>query len=298
MHIHKKIYYSLVPLIILLFFAALSSVLSYLFLMMAGDVISMRKIVSKGAQVFLLFSIFPLRRYLQLKWSDIGFAPKAIFIKQVGRGFLLGVVTLMPVMIVLYLFDINIIDQSIEWSFNKLLIKLLLTLLVALLVSLGEEPIFSGILLAGLRKKMTVIVAAILSSSYYAAFHFVKTKTDIPYQDITMGSGFELMAEAFANLLNPEITSAFIALFVVGLFLATIRTQFHQSIGLCIGCHAAWVWQIKMGVVFFDINKKSEYYSYFVNDYYNSIIGPLVSIWLSLAIVVFFIWKKYYRQSQ
>lgn len=297
MGIIKNIYYAMVPLFILLIFASLSAVLSYIVLMAAGDVISMRKLVSRGAQIFLLLSIFPLRHYLQLKWSDIGFAPKAIFFKQVGHGLLLGLASLLPIMVILYVFDINVVDQSIEWTAEKLLIKLLLTLLVALLVSFGEEPIFSGILLAGLKKKMAVVVAALLSSSYYAAFHFVKTKTNIPYQELTIYSGFQLMAEAFTNLLNPEIISALISLFIVGLFLATIRIQLKNSIGICIGCHAAWVWLIKMGVVYFDINKSSEYYSYFVNSYYNSIIGPLVSVWLSLILIAYFIWKKYKSRS-
>ena len=168
-----------------------------------------------------------------------------------------------------------------------------LALLLALLISFAEEPLFSGILLAGLRKKMWLGLAAFLSATYYAAFHFVKTKTDIPYDELTIGSGFQLMAEAFANLLNPEIGSAFIALLVVGLFLVTIRTQIESSIGICIGCHAAWVWQIKLGKDFFNTNPNSEYY-YLVSNYYDGVVGPLVSVWLSLAIVGYFIWKKVY----
>ena len=292
----KTIYYALVPLFILLFFAALSAVLSYIFLMIAGDVISMRKIVSKGAQIFLLLSIFPLRHYLKLTWSDIGFAAKSVFFKQIAYGLVLGVITLLPVMFVLYALDISVIDQSKEWTAAKLAIKVSLALLLALLISFGEEPLFSGILLAGLRKKMMVGLAAFLTATYYAAFHFVKTKTRIPYEELSITSGFELMVEAFANVLNPEITSAFIALLVVGLFLATIRTQFKDSIGICIGCHAAWVWQIKMGKAFFDTNPESEYY-FLVSDYYDGIIGPLVSVWLSLGIVAYFIWKKYGRTA-
>ena len=292
----KTIYYALVPLFILLFFAALSAVLSYIFLMIAGDVISMRKIVSKGAQIFLLLSIFPLRHYLKLTWSDIGFAAKSVFFKQIAYGLVLGVITLLPVMFVLYALDISVIDQSKEWTAAKLAIRVSLALLLALLISFGEEPLFSGILLAGLRKKMMVGLAAFLTATYYAAFHFVKTKTRIPYEELSITSGFELMVEAFANVLNPEITSAFIALLVVGLFLATIRTQFKDSIGICIGCHAAWVWQIKMGKAFFDTNPESEYY-FLVSDYYDGIIGPLVSIWLSLGIVAYFIWKKYGRTA-
>ena len=287
----KTLYYSLVPLLILLFFAAFSAVLSYIILMIAGDVISMRKIVSKATQIFLLLSIFPLRHYLKLTWSDIGFSPKPVFFKQLGYGLALGLVTLMPVMITLYSLDINVIDQTREWSASKIVTRVSLALLLAVLISFGEEPIFSGILLAGLKKKMMVGLAAFISATYYAAFHFVKTKTDIPYEELTIGSGFQLMAEAFSNVLNPEITSAFIALLVVGLFLVTIRSQYKNSIGICIGCHAAWVWQIKIGKDYFNTNPNSEYY-FLVSSYYDGIVGSLVAVWLSLALVSFFIWKK------
>ena len=251
----------------------------------------MRKLVSKAAQVFLLLSIFPLRHYLQLRWSDIGFATKNIFFRQVMQGLLLGLVTLMPVMIVLYSLDISVVDQTREWSAGSVVKRASLALLLATLISLGEEPLFSGILLAGLRKKMAVGLAVLLTATYYAAFHFVKTKTDIPYDELTLGSGFQLMAEAFSNVLNPEIISAFIALLVVGIFLATIRTQFASSIGVCIGCHAAWVWQIKLGKDYFNTNANSEYY-YLVSSYYDGVVGYLVAGWLSLAIVFFFILKK------
>jgi len=283
----KSVYYAFVPLLILLFFAALASVVSYIILMLAGDVISMRKLVSKAAQVFLLFSIFPLRHYLKLSWADIGFAKRAVFFKQVVNGLLLGLLTLMPVMLVLYALDISVIDQSREWTATSITIRTLLALLLAILISLGEEPLFSGILLAGLRKKIAVAFAVLLTATYYSAFHFVKTKTDIPYDELHIGSGFQLMGEAFANVLNPE----FIALLVVGIFLATIRTQFSSSIGICIGCHAAWVWQIKLGKDFFNTNADSDYY-YLVSAYYDGVVGYLVAGWLSLAIILFFIWKK------
>lgn len=293
----KIIYYALVPLLVLLTVATLSSAISYFILMVAGDMVTMRKILSKTTQILLLLSIFPLRHYLKLSWADIGFASKNIFAKQIAIGLFLGFVTLMPVMITLYCLDISVIDQTREWTIGKAVTKVSLALLLALLISFGEEPLFTGILLAGLRRKMAVGLAVFLSSSYYAAFHFVKTKTNIPYEELTIGSGFQLMAEAFANVLNPEIISAFISLFIVGLFLAIIRTQFKSSIGLCIGCHAAWVWQIKMGKLFFNTNVSSDYY-FLVSHIYDGVIGALVTVWLSMSIAGYFIWKKYIHASQ
>jgi len=277
-----------VPLLILLAFAALSAILSYIILMVAGDILTMRKMVSKGAQIFLLLSIFQFRKYLRLSWAEIGFAPKAIFLKQLGWGLGLGLITLAPVMITLYYFDISVIDQTRLWTMDKVTIRSALALLLALLISIAEEPLFTGLLLASFRQKMSDRLAVILTASYYASFHFIKTKTDIPYQDLDITSGFKLMAEAFSNILNPDIISALIALFIVGVFLATIRTQVASSIGICIGCHTAWVWQIKMGKDFFNINPKSDYY-YLVSSYYDGVVGPLVSIWLSLLIAGYFI---------
>jgi membrane protease YdiL (CAAX protease family) len=190
-NILKNIGYSLAPLLILLFFATLASLFSYIILLMVGDVISMRKLVSKAAQIFLLLSIFPLRHYLKLSWSDIGFAPKKIFFRQIMQGLLLGLATLLPVMIVLYALDINVVDKSREWTVGAIATRASLALLLATLISLGEEPLFSGILLAGLRKKMTVGLAVPLTAGYYSAFHFVKTKTDIPYQELTLPSAYQ-----------------------------------------------------------------------------------------------------------
>ena len=288
----KAVYYAMVPLLILLFFAALSAIVSYIILMVAGDVISMRKLVSKGAQLFLLFSIFPLRHYLKLTWAEIGFAEKNVFFKQIVYGLLLGLITLMPVMLVLYGLEISVYDEAREWTSSKIAIRILLALLLALLISCGEEPLFSGILFAGLRKKMWLGAAAVLTASYYSAFHFVKTKTDIPYQELNITSGFQLMIEAFRNLFNPEIISALIALLTVGLFLVTIRTQFSKSIGICIGCHTAWVWQIKIAKDFFNTNPDSDYY-YLVSAYYDGVIGSMVSAWLGTVLLGYFLWKKY-----
>lgn len=293
----KTIYYALVPLFILLFFATLSSLLSYLFLMLAGDVISMRKIVSKGAQLFLILSIFPLRHYLHLSWMDIGIAPnKVLFLKQIGQGLALGLITLLPIMLVLYVLDINVIDTDKQWTGYQILAVVLQAFLLATLISLAEEPLFSGILLAGLRQKMHIGLAVVIGATYYSAFHFVKTKTHIPYADLSIDSGLQLMAEAFTNILNPEITSAFIALFVIGLFLQIIRAQIKYSLAICIGCHTAWVLLIKTGKDFFNSNENSPYY-YLVSDYYDGLVGPLVAVWLSLGIVAYFIYKKWLKNK-
>jgi len=281
----NSIRYALAPLILLICLALISCLLSYFILVLAGDILALRKLVSKGTQVFLILSIFPLRRYLALSWKQIGFAPKAIFFKQLGLGLGLGLLTLAPVLAILYGLDIHTIDVSRDWSIIKVVERLAIALLLALLISFAEEPLFRGLLLVGLRKKMVVTMAILISSVYYAGLHFLKSSTPITYEELHFNSSFKLLAEAFANWLNPEILSAFIALFIVGLFLAIIRTQVKQSLGLCIGCHASWVWQIKVSKDFFNTNQQSEYL-YLVSSY-DGVVGPLVSGWLFLVIIIY-----------
>jgi membrane protease YdiL (CAAX protease family) len=253
--------------------------------MLAGDILALRKLVSKGTLIFLILSLFPLRHYLVLSWGEIGFAPKGIFFKQLLLGIGLGFLTLMPVLLLLYCLDIHVIDMTRTWTSSKIFERVSIALLLALLISFAEEPLFRGLLLIALRKKMLATAAIVISAIYYSALHFLKSSTSIPYEAVRFNSSFKLLGEAFSNWLNPEILSAFIALFMVGVFLAVIRTQVKQSLGLCIGYHAGWVWLIKTSKDFFNTNYQSEYL-YLVSSY-DGVVGPLVSVWMLLTIAVY-----------
>lgn len=287
----KSIYYALVPLLVLLGAIFMACLVGYFVILGMGDQFSLNKIIKKSAQFFLVLSIFPAMAYFKFKKEDIGFAGKAVFFKQLLQGLGLGFVTLMPVVIVLYGLGVNVIDQDQVWTASRLAGKMALSLLLALIISWIEEPLFRGILLTGLKRKMSVIAAIIISAIYYAVLHFLDSDTNIPYQELTLLSGFELLGEAFANLLNPDILSAFWALVMVGIFLGLLRTEVKAGLGLCIGCHASWVWQIKMSKSLFNTNLSSEYL-YLVNRYYDGLIGPLVIGWLGLAIVGYLVYRR------
>jgi membrane protease YdiL (CAAX protease family) len=286
----RKIVYSLVPLLVLLAASSLACIVGYFVFQSIDGRFPLSKVITKSTQLFLVLSIFPAMAYLKLNKGDLGFAAKAVFFKQVLLGFSLGFATLMPVFITEYALGIHIIDQTQHWTAGLLAEKALISLLLALLISMIEEPIFRGILFAGLKKNLPVIAAIIISSAYYAALHFLDSKTEIPLQQADLFSGFTLLGEAFANLMNPQILSAFLALLMVGIFLGVLRTNIKQSLGLCIGCHTCWVWQIKMSKSLFNTDSSSEYL-YLVSSY-DGVIGPLVTGWLSLALIGYFVHKK------
>lgn len=278
-------FYALAPLFMLLFLACFASVLAYGLLRFTGDVLPLNKVVSKITLLLLLLSIFPLKKILKFSWSDLGFAPRTVFFKQMGQGLMLALATLLPVLLTLYLLDVHIWDTSRNWTMGKIAGKIGLALFFAMLIALGEEILFRGLLMTGLRRKMPLIAAVGISSFYYAALHFLNSYTQVPFEQQTIATGLLMVADAFANWFNPLFVSALISLFVVGVFLAVIRNRTPQSLGLCIGCHAGWVWQIKVSNDLFNINPQTDYL-YLVSTY-NGVVGPLVSIWLVLAMLVY-----------
>jgi membrane protease YdiL (CAAX protease family) len=289
----RTLYYALLPLLILLIAIALACIVSYFVVLGFGEFVEFRKIISKSTQVLLILSILPFTYYLKINKAELGFVSLPVFLKQIVLGFCLGLITLLPVFIVLYLLGINVLDDTQIWTTSFVVKNLIVSLLLALLISLIEEPLFRGLLLVSLQKKLPVIPAIIISASYYAALHFLNSNTNIQAQDLKIYSGFTLLTEAFTNLLNPAIFSAFMALLMVGIFLGVLRTQVKSSLGFCIGCHTCWVWQIKMNKTLFNTDFNSEYH-YLVSSY-DGVIGPLVTIWLLLAIISYFIVRHFKR---
>ena len=286
----RYIAYSLAPLLILLAIVSTACLLGYPVTLVLGDPSILRKIIHRLTQIFLVLSIFPAMAYLKLKKEDLGFTAKSVFLKQLQQGFGIGLVTLMPIFIILYVLGVNVADTSQPWTVGFMAEKMIMSLLLALLIGVVEESVFRGMLLAGLKKNMPAIAAVLISSAYFAALHFLDSKTEIPRQQLNVFSGFILLGEAIENVLNPKNVSAFFSLLMVGAFLAVLRTQVEESLGLCIGCHAGWVWQIKVSGSLFNTDYSSEYL-YLVSSY-NYVVGPLVTGWLLLVVAGYFAYQQ------
>ena len=277
--------YGLAPLVVLIGMICFASLFSYGLLLLCGDLQPINKIISRSMQVLLALCIFPLKKILGFTWTNLGFPARTVFFKQIGSGLLLSLATLLPVFVILFVLGVHVFDDSRPWTGLEIGGKISLAFLLAMLIGLFEEILFRGLLLTVLQRGMATGVAIAISSFYFAELHFLKSSSAIAYADLHFESGFILMAEAFGNLLHPEIFSALLSLFVVGIFLGMLRTKQAQNLGLCIGCHCGWVWQIKISKDLFNVNPQSEYL-YLVSDY-DGVIGPLISVWLGLALLVF-----------
>ena len=286
----RYIFYGLVPFFVLLAAILLSCSLGYILVQNIGDTLPFRQILTRLTQIFLLLSIFPMMKYLRIDKVALGFPSWWVFLKQLPQGFGLGFIVLTPVFIVLSLLNINQINYKQEWVVDLLVKNSIMYLLMALLISVIEETLFRGMVLVGLKKKLPVQVAIFLTAIYYAGLHFLIIKTNLSVQDINFFSGFRLLGEAVSNLLNLNNLPAFFALLMVGIFLGVLRTQVTSSLGLCIGCHTCWVWQIKMNKKFFNTDFSSEYH-YLVSSY-DGVIGPLVTGWLLVVVVGYLAYRQ------
>lgn len=292
----RVIFYALVPLAVLFTAICLSCILAFFVIKGIGDVVPFQKIISKSTQLLLILSIFPAMKLLAIDREQLGFASRPVFFKQLLQGLSLGLLTLLPIFIVLYVLKINVFDATKVWTLGLVLAKLAYTLLLALIISLIEEPLFRGILLTGLSKKIPVALAIVVSAVYYAALHFLDNNVVIAAQDVHFLTGFKLLKGAFINVFNPTMFSSFISLMMVGIFLGIVRTRVKTSLGVCIGCHACWVWQIKMSKSLFDTNLWSDYI-YLVGSY-DGIVGPLVTGWLALEIIRYFVYQRMNKSAQ
>jgi membrane protease YdiL (CAAX protease family) len=281
--VSRLLFSVLCPFLVFLGITLLAGILAYLIVSLMGDDLSFRTTFKRLTQLFLVLSIFPLMAMLKLNSSDLGFANRPLIFKQLVRGAGVGIITLLPVLITLYTLEVHVVDEGKPWTFIWLGKKLLLELLLAMLIGLVEEPIFRGILLAGLRQKMATAWAIAVSAFYYAALHFVNSNIELPAQDIIPFSGLFLLQDAFSNMFNRHYLSPFLSLFTIGVFLGIIRSQMKTSLAVCMACHACWVWQIKLSKLLFNVNLKSEYL--FLVSGYDGVIGPLVTVWLGIAII-------------
>jgi membrane protease YdiL (CAAX protease family) len=232
--------------------------------------------------------------YLKVNKEELGFAPIGVLSKQLLQGFGLGFIVLIPVLVVLYVLKVTVYKGQF-WTVGLMINAMTMNLLVALLISVIEETLFRGIVLVGLKRKLPVIAAIILTSTYYAGLHFLSIKTNLAVQDITITSGFLMLGEAVGNLFRLASVPAFFALLMVGIFLGVLRTQKKISLGLCIGCHTSWVWLIKMNKKLFNTDFSAQYH-YLVSSY-DGIIGPLVGGWIMIVIVAYFAYQHINRSK-
>ncbi len=213
--------------------------------------IPFHKLASRLWQLSMLggvaFVVWRLRLHGKQAW---GYAlPRPVFLRHLGFGIAMGVVTMTPVavsVIGLGLRDWRPTLDTLRW------VELFFSgALTGIAVGFLEETFYRGLLLGALTRDRRplpgIVLAVVASSMLYASLHFL-ARSKIPAAEVDAFSGLALLAQSLRHFAAPAtMLDSFLALTAVGSLLAMARL-WTGSIALSIGLHAGWVWVMKLAV--------------------------------------------------
>ena len=197
-----------------------------------------------GMLTLLIGFVLTARRMGLADRDSLGYGlPRAAFLRETAVGLALGVVTMLPIVALMFALDLRVLRGDIAID-HALLAQLLVRGAVSgLAVALIEETFLRGALQTGITRESGVRLAIVLTSLLYAATHFIGRMRIAP-ADVDAWSGVELIRGTLAAFAEPlAIGDAFICLALVGALLGLVRAR-TGNIAACIGLHAGWVWVI------------------------------------------------------
>ncbi len=243
------------------------------------------QLINKLAKVLALIYVFVLVR--QLGMNDrvsLGYGlPRRRFLREIGRGWVLGVVMLAVLAGALMMLGVRTPDPA-HWGIRTLAKGLPGGLLAGLAVAFIEETFFRGVVYGAIRRETAAPSAAVLSSLFFAGLHFLRPQALPADQAIGWTSGLQVLATELQTFTTPAFLDTFCALFCVGMLLALVRER-TGNIALCIGLHAGWVLVIKLTRTLTDAHASADLV--FLVGRYDGVTGWLAAAWVTLIAGVY-----------
>jgi membrane protease YdiL (CAAX protease family) len=246
--------------------------------------VPVHKFISRGGLLIALLGFWPLLRALRLaNRQALGYAlPRADFLRCLGQGLIAGILILAGLTLALLLLDIRTASPQ---ELGRLWRALLQGLLGGLAVAFIEETFFRGAMFSAIMRRRQLAAAIVLPSVLYAALHFLKPQAFADGAEVNLEASLRSVGAGFANLWQWQNLDSFIALFMVGVFLALVRWR-SGHIAWGIGLHAGWVLVIKLTHTYSDTNGTAELA--FLAGSYDGMIGWLAAAWIGLLALGFF----------
>jgi len=200
------------------------------------------RFVNRSMLVVALAGLWPLVYYCRLdSWHLVGLKRKPGWLRDVGKGFLLGFVTLGAVAAG------SILSENRVFSFSGDVGPLASTLVAAagtaVIVGVLEELMFRGVVFGALRQIYHWCIALVASGGLYSILHFFQTPTLTG--EVRWSSGLEFLPLMFRGFIDPAlVVPGFFVLLLAGAILA-LAYQRRGTIFFAIGLHAGWIFCLK-----------------------------------------------------
>jgi hypothetical protein len=247
------------------------------------------RILTRLAKIIAALSFVYFLKRLDL-WNRerLGYAlPRREFVGDLLKGIVIGMAIMIVPVAILLLAEVGTPRETLPDALK--LIQLVAGALASgLAVGFIEETFFRGALYGGMRRTTRLWTAALLSSAYYAALHFIKPR-ELPDEHV-LGwlSGFPVLWSSLSPFGGTQIWDSFIALLGAGILLALIR-EYRGNIALAIGVHAGWVITIRFTKKLTHYNADAEL-AWLVGNY-DKVIGWLATGWLVILILGYQLWQ-------
>lgn len=209
------------------------------------------------------------------------------FLHQVGAGFGIGFLLLLPWMLLLFVLDLRVPRTgAVEGS--HLVTLALSGALSGIVVASIEETFFRGILQTAVERESGALAAVLLPSALYASLHFLGGRLKLADAVVDWSAGWAVLAKLFEKYATPlDLVDSWLALFAVGALLALIR-QRTGAIAAGIGLHASWVMLIAITRDSSTDNRLAP--TDWLTGSYDGVIGWGVLFW-TLAILAVALWR-------
>lgn len=195
-----------------------------------------------GMLAFLVGFLLLARRLRLADRGSLGYgAPGGVFLRELGVGLTLGVLTMSAVaasMVALGLLDFQ---RATSYDAGALAALVGKRLASGLAVALIEETALRGAMYTGIQRESGTVAAIVLTSIVYSWTHFLGS-FHIPAAQVSAWSGAALLHGTMQSFAHPlGIADAFLCLTAVGIVLALVRA-ITGNIAAGMGLHAGWVW--------------------------------------------------------
>ena len=246
-----------------------------------------------GMLALLVGFVLVARRLGLADRASLGYGlPRRAFVRELGLGLTLGVLTMLGVVVLMTLLGLLDWRQGAGIGAAALAKLVLARALSGVAVAFIEETFLRGALYSAVERESGARVAVFLTALLYAATHFFG-KVRIAAVAVTPYSGVALLGQslqAFAHF--GAIVEAVLALMAVGVVLALVRRA-TGNIAACIGLHAGWVWVM---LVAHELSTpRRDVPLAFLLSGFDGFVGWLVLAWTLLLTVP--VWRFYQRRA-
>ena len=194
------------------------------------------------------------------------------FLRQLGLGTVLGIVTMLPVAAMVSGWELRTPRPGLDVA--RLVELFFSGALTGMAVGFLEETFYRGLLLGALLAPLVgpslaspsdsaqlagarlhsnnagswqLAVAIVASSALFASLHFL-ARSKMDPAAVQWDSGLNLLQQSLRHFAHPMgMVDSFLALTAVGVLVSLARL-WTGSIALSVGLHAGWVWVMKMSV--------------------------------------------------